>query len=121
MSAASASMETDSNADEIPTNAPPPPPADDDDELRFEEADDDDARSVNVIDMTISDDEGKAPASEPMAEEERPMGPGPRADPAALEAVDEGGIETSFRSTSWNTLWTSYRKKSRSYLPTRKS
>ena len=32
-----------------------------------------------------------------------------------------GGIETSFRSTSWNTLWTSYRKKSRSYLPTRKS
>ena len=26
-----------------------------------------------------------------------------------------------FRSTSWNTLWTSYRKKSRSYLPTRKS
>ena len=44
---------------------------------------------MNVIDMTISDDEGKAPASEPMAEEERPMGPGPRADPAALEAVDE--------------------------------
>ena len=75
-----------------PAPSPPSPlPAadDDDDELRFEEADDDDARSVNVIDMTISDDEGKAPASEPMAEEERPMGPGPRADPAALEAVDE--------------------------------
>ena len=38
------SMETDSNADEIPTNAPPPPPADDDDEL-FEEAEDEDAET----------------------------------------------------------------------------
>ena len=39
-----------------PSPPSPLPAADDDDELRFEEADDDDARSVNVIDMTISDD-----------------------------------------------------------------
>ena len=68
----------------------------DDDELRFEEADDEDARSVNVIDISVSDDEAKAPApepmaeeEEPMAEEEEPMGPGLLADPAALKAVAE--------------------------------
>ena len=32
MSAEPASMETDSNADETPNNAPPPPPPDDDDD-----------------------------------------------------------------------------------------
>ena len=82
MSATPASMETDTNND--------------DDELRFEEADDEDARSVNVIDISVSDDEAKAPApepmaeeEEPMAEEEEPMGPGLLADPAALKAVAE--------------------------------
>ena len=57
MSAASASMETDSNADEIPTNAPPPPPADDDDELRFEEADEDeDADTPPSTDVDVKMD-----------------------------------------------------------------
>ena len=58
MSAAPASMETDSNADENPTNAPPPPPADDDDELRFEEADEDEDAETppSTVDVDVKMD-----------------------------------------------------------------